>query len=218
VNDRQLYNPKRPPGRPNLGKTGTITQRKVDVYLPTEALVEEWRQAAERSGTSLSKYVIEVVERYRNNLPPEAQFSAGEEGRAKDLENDLAVLRLRFDTLNLAFQKQEVELSRLSASYQKAAREAVDTETARKILAVLMAEDGASVVVDELAVRIGISIDDDANLEKFRRASSFLMDVDLIEMFGMVAYRWKRGSVKGWPKLSPEARRKDADFKYGKLA
>ena len=209
---------KRPPGRPNQGKTGTITQRKVDVYLPTEELVDEWRKASERAGTSLSKYVVEVVERYRNNLPPIAQFSTVEEGRGKDLENDLAVLQLRFDTLNLAFQKQEVELSRLSASYSKAAREAVDTETTRKILAALITVDGAPVVVDELAARIGISIDDEVHLEKYRRASGFLLDVDLIEVDGMVAYRWKHGRVNSKSKPSPEARRKRADFKYGKHA
>jgi hypothetical protein len=217
VQNRQLYNQKRPPGRPNLGKTGTIAQRKVDVYLPTEELVDEWRKAAERAGNSLSKYVIEIVERYRNNLPPEVQVSSEEEGRVKDLEKDLAVLQLRFETLNHAFQKQEVELSGLSASYSKAAREVIDIETTRKILAALIADDGAGVVVDELSERIGISIEDEVNLEKFRRASGFLLDVGLIEFYGM-EYRWKHGSAKGKPKLSPEARRKRVALKHGKHA
>ena len=217
MENRQLYNHKRPPGRPNQGKTGTITQRKVDVYLPTESLVDEWRKAAERADSSLSKYVVEIVERYRNNLPPEVKVTAEEKGRSKDMENELAVLQLRYDTLNLAFQKQEVELSRLSASYSKAAMEAIDTDTTKKILAALKAEDGAGVVVDELVVRIGIRIEDDVNLEKFRRASGFLLDAGLIEFYGM-EYRWKHGSAKGKPKLSPEARRKRVALKHGKHA
>ena len=56
-------------GRPNQGKTQTIRARTVDVYLPTEELVEEWKKAAENASMSLSRYVVEVVERHRQGKP-----------------------------------------------------------------------------------------------------------------------------------------------------
>lgn len=56
-------------GRPNQGKTQTIRERTVDVYLPTSELVEQWKKAANEAGMSLSKYVVEVVERHRAENP-----------------------------------------------------------------------------------------------------------------------------------------------------
>ncbi len=218
MQNRELYSTKRPSGRPNLGKTGTIAKRKVDVYLPTEALVEEWRKAAERANSSLSKYVVEIVEKYRNNPAQIAQPTAEERKRAKDLENDLAILQARFDTLNLAFQKQEVVVSMLSESFQKAAAEAIDTETARKIVAVLIAEDGVGVDFDELVERIGFNFNDKMDLQKYRRASEFLRNIGLIEVDGMIAFRWKHGKLKSKPWTGPGSERKLADFERPKHA
>jgi len=49
----------------NQGKTQTIRAGTVDVYSPTEELVEEWKKAAEDAGIFPSRYVVEGVERYR---------------------------------------------------------------------------------------------------------------------------------------------------------
>jgi hypothetical protein len=54
-------------GRANQGKTKTIRERTVNTYLPTLELVEEWKQAAREADMSLSRYIIEVVERYRKS-------------------------------------------------------------------------------------------------------------------------------------------------------
>lgn len=49
-------------GRPNLGKTDTLKQRSVYIYLPTEEMLEEWKQAARRYDMSLSRFLVEVVD------------------------------------------------------------------------------------------------------------------------------------------------------------
>jgi hypothetical protein len=49
-------------GRPNLGKTETIRQRAVTVYLPTEEMVEKWKKKAKEYGEPLSRFVVEVVD------------------------------------------------------------------------------------------------------------------------------------------------------------
>ena len=43
------------------GKTETIKERAIYVYLPSEELVEEWKNLARKAGVSLSKFVQEHV-------------------------------------------------------------------------------------------------------------------------------------------------------------
>ncbi|MCW4019937.1 MAG: hypothetical protein NWF14_01720 [Candidatus Bathyarchaeota archaeon] len=41
--------------RRSKGKTGTIKERAIYVYLPSEEMVEIWKKLAESQGVSLSK-------------------------------------------------------------------------------------------------------------------------------------------------------------------
>ena len=45
-----------------MGKTETIKQRAIYVYLPSHDMVEKWKNLAKKSGTSISKFVAEHVE------------------------------------------------------------------------------------------------------------------------------------------------------------
>jgi len=45
-----------------MGKTETIKERAIYVYLPSVRLVERWKEAAKKQGTSVSKFVVEHVE------------------------------------------------------------------------------------------------------------------------------------------------------------
>jgi len=45
-----------------MGKTETIKQRAIYVYLPTHEVVKRWKDLAKTSGTSISKFVAEHVE------------------------------------------------------------------------------------------------------------------------------------------------------------
>lgn len=46
------------------GKTGTIRQRTVWVYVPTEQHRRNWEKLAEKSGLSLSRWMMSVVEEH----------------------------------------------------------------------------------------------------------------------------------------------------------
>jgi len=48
--------------RPGRGKTETIKQRSIYVYLPSLEMVVDWKRRAERAGVSLSRFVYERVE------------------------------------------------------------------------------------------------------------------------------------------------------------
>jgi hypothetical protein len=45
-----------------MGKTETIKQRSIYVYLPSHDMVQRWKTLAKTSGTSISKFVAEHVE------------------------------------------------------------------------------------------------------------------------------------------------------------
>jgi len=47
---------------PKRGKTETIKDRAIYVYLPSLEMVEDWKAIAEKGGVSVSKFVIERVE------------------------------------------------------------------------------------------------------------------------------------------------------------
>lgn len=44
-----------------MGRTESIKQRAVYVYLPSEEHKERWQEGSERAGVSISKFVIEHV-------------------------------------------------------------------------------------------------------------------------------------------------------------
>jgi hypothetical protein len=44
--------------KPDRGKTKTIKERTLYVYLPSLEMAEEWKRRAEKAGESLSKFII----------------------------------------------------------------------------------------------------------------------------------------------------------------
>jgi hypothetical protein len=65
--------------KPNKGKTKTIKKRAIYVYLPTQKMAQDWKNKADKSGNSISKFVIDRVE---DSLRKEA----GEQGYHNRLE------------------------------------------------------------------------------------------------------------------------------------
>jgi hypothetical protein len=48
--------------KPNKGKTETIKDRAIYVYLPSLEMAYDWKHRADKTGASISKFVIERVE------------------------------------------------------------------------------------------------------------------------------------------------------------
>jgi predicted RNase H-like nuclease (RuvC/YqgF family) len=48
--------------RTSRGKTKTVKQRAIYVYLPSLEVAEDWKDRASKAGTSISKFVMERVE------------------------------------------------------------------------------------------------------------------------------------------------------------
>lgn len=94
-------------GRANQGKTKTIRERTVNTYLPTLELVEEWKLAAREADMSLSRYIIEVVERHRKSGSSGIEPAWKLEERAKALETQLEELGNRYEIMCRAFAQKE---------------------------------------------------------------------------------------------------------------
>jgi len=103
--------------RPSRGKTETIKQRAIYVYLPSLEMVEDWKRRAERAGVSLSKFVIERVE-------DSIRKEEGEEGylsrlelikRLKKAEEELKQLRSENKLLRRLVENLDKELKRYRA-------------------------------------------------------------------------------------------------------
>ncbi len=96
------------------GKTETIKQRAIYVYLPSLEMAQDWKDRSRKAGTSISKYVIERVE-------DSFRREDGEEGYTSRLE---LIERLR---------KNEEELKKMGDDNRLLRRlvENLDTELKR---------------------------------------------------------------------------------------
>jgi hypothetical protein len=48
--------------KPNRGKTETIKDRAIYVYLPSLEMAEDWKRRAEKAGVSIPRFMVERVE------------------------------------------------------------------------------------------------------------------------------------------------------------
>ena len=98
-----------------MGKTETIKQRSIYVYLPSHDMVQRWKTLAKNSGTSISKFVAEHVE---NSLrEEEAEYKSRgtliEENR--NLSEALNEKERRIGHLELLVEKLEHDLRQYRA-------------------------------------------------------------------------------------------------------
>ena len=101
------------------GKTKTIKQRTVYVYLPSEKAVAAWKREAERHGVSLSQFVFESVEagidpakakiRAKSNPDSLVERVTDLEDRLKRANADLKVRDAALEKLNADLTRYRVE-------------------------------------------------------------------------------------------------------------
>jgi len=98
-------------------KTKTIKQRAVYVYLPSLEMAHEWKDRAEKAGTSISKYVIERVEDSVRREDGEAGYTSRLDliERVKSYEEELKKLRDDNRLLRRLVDNLDKELKRYRA-------------------------------------------------------------------------------------------------------
>ena len=100
-----------------MGKTESIKQRSIYVYLPSVELVKDWKVKAKKSSASVSRFVIEHV---TNSLRQEE----GEEGyksraelmqQIREKDEQIEKLTRENEIVKLALERVENELQRYRA-------------------------------------------------------------------------------------------------------
>ena len=99
-----------------MSKTETIKERAIYVYLPSVKLVERWKEAAKKQGTSVSKFVIEHVENSLRQEEEPGYKSRGELWKEiKRLREELKETARQKRLLDLVVDKLEKEVRRYRA-------------------------------------------------------------------------------------------------------
>ena len=174
-----------------MGKTETIKDRTVYVYLPSLEMVEDWKRRAEKAGVSLSKFIIERVEdSIRREDGEEGYFSRAELiRRLRDAEEELKKLREENRLLRKLVENLDGELKRYRAQpFLDEHFEGV--RTFDKELIELLKKSG-TISEDEILARLGIDPADVELVKAVSRQLEVLERYDLVEFTGK-RWRWKR--------------------------
>ena len=100
-----------------MSKTESIKRRSIYVYLPSEEMVEDWKDKAKKSSASISRFVIEHV---TNSLRQE-EAEEGYKSRAellqqiREKDERIGKLTRENEIVKLALERVENELERYRA-------------------------------------------------------------------------------------------------------
>lgn len=166
-------------GRPDQGKTGTIKQRSVYIYVPTEKMVEEWKQAAKRYRMSLSSFLVEVVDDVLNKNPEGISPKAEMEARLARMTTELASLRQENDALRSWLGNVDEEMAAYRTALSTTAQPSKDEDMLRRLFGLFYKR--LFWKLQDVPQAIGISTDDQAGMKRLQETLDWLRDLGLIE-------------------------------------
>lgn len=97
-----------------MGKTDSIKQRSVYVYLPSLEMVEDWKAKAKKSRVSVSQFVIEHVTNSLRQEEGEEEYKPRAEliQQLREKDEQIGKLTREGEILRLALERVENELRR----------------------------------------------------------------------------------------------------------
>ena len=166
-------------GRPDLGKTKTIKQRAVYIYLPTEEMLEEWKQAARRFDMSLSRFLVEVVDDVLRKNPQGISPRAEVEARLAQINVELTAFRHENEALRFLLQRAEEELADYRTALSTASQPSQDDDTLRRLIRLF---HGRLVwKLQDFPEAMGINTGDQEGMRRLKVALDRLRELGMIE-------------------------------------
>lgn len=169
-----------------MGRTETIKDRAIYVYLPSVEMVEDWKRRAERQGTSLSKFVREHVE---NSLRQEERPGYRSRGHLlkelRELKEKLAEGRKKTRRLDVVAEKLERELRRYRAKPFLEENFAGIRRFQKELVDVL--REGGVLSSEELLSRLSIE------RSEHEAVKGISKQLQILESYGLV-----ESSPRGW--------------------
>lgn len=177
--------------KPNKGKTETIKDRAIYVYLPSLEMVEDWKRRAEKAGVSVSKFVIERVEdSIRREEGEEGYLSRAElVKRLRSAEEELKKLREENRLLKRLVENLDNELKRYRA--QPFLQEAFEGVRRFDRDLVELLRRGGSYTEEEILAHLNIEPSDPELVKAVDR------QLEALEAYGLVEYRGRGWRWKG---------------------
>jgi predicted RND superfamily exporter protein len=103
--------------RQKLGKTATIKERSLYVYLPSQEMVSSWKDMAEKAGLSISKFIVDRVEDSVRAEESKGGYASRIEllQKMSDMEEELKNLRKENSMLKVVADNFDKELKKYRA-------------------------------------------------------------------------------------------------------
>jgi len=177
------------------GKTETIKERALYIYLPSLEMTEEWKKLAEKEKLSISKFIIENVEnslKQREDYSKEHGYiSKGELiGQIKELEEENSKLRKDNEMLRAAFERLDGELKRYRMEPFLNEEFAGMRKYEKKLIELLRGAKGRMVRSDQILDRLSINSNDRDAVRAINRELENLERYGLLELVPG-GWRWK---------------------------
>jgi predicted RNase H-like nuclease (RuvC/YqgF family) len=168
-----------------MGKTETIKDRRIDVYVNTIERKKRWTEEAEAADTSLSNFIEQSVEYAIKQGGPDATELGEDAQRIQELEEEVAELQQELKEKKMVIEKLEQEArERRIEPFQNDEFEG-QREYDEELVRIL--KDSDRVTDEDLVRRLDI---DRTNTEVMQGLTSQLQR---LEQYGLV-----QSTSKGW--------------------
>jgi bacterioferritin (cytochrome b1) len=176
--------------KPSRGKTKTVKQRAIYVYLPSIEMVNDWKLRAKQSNLSISKFVIDRVEDSIRKEEGEKDYLNRTEliKRLRNSEEELRKLRSEHRLLQRLVENLDHELKRyraqpfLEADFRGIRR--FDKELIDLI------RKGGSYMGEEILAHLNIKPSDTDLVKAINTQLNVLAEYGLVEYVGR-GWKWK---------------------------
>ena len=170
-----------------MGKTDTIRDRRVDVYVDSIERKERWAEQADAADTSLSKFVQQCVEYAIERGGPDFGELGARSQKLQELEEELKELQKDIDQKEIVIEKLETDLRRERvAPFQEPEFEGIRAYD-RELIDVLQRAEYIS--GHELREQLAIDPTDQELMKGFDRQLQQLESYGLVKNTGR-GWRW----------------------------
>ena len=166
-------------GRPNLGKSKTIKERSVYLYVPTEGMVEQWKKEARRHGMPLSRFLVEIIDdamrRNPSGLTPKEEL----EKELAKASSELASLRSEKESFQSLLRQTEASVASYRESLYTLAEHTHDEAMLSNLIGLFKKRRVRR--VEEVPAALGIDATDEAAMSRLQDGIGYLKKLGLIE-------------------------------------
>lgn len=175
-----------------MGKTETIKERAVWVYLPSLEQKEEWGRIANQNDISLSKWIIQIVEDTLHERETEVKSRKDIEKENKNLRSEISSLQSQLKQLSIIRENLEREIRKYRAEPFLSTTPEGGRQFDIELIDMLRNAKGVDgkhryLDDDEVLQRLGVDLSETDSVKAISNQLSRL------EKYGLVA-----SSTKGW--------------------